>query len=78
MQAGLRGAAAAGWHPAGTAQTMPGGPASGFTFEYLTDPDGTVLELIQPPRSTHGSSRLQHALCELRAGSHVELAERFP
>lgn len=50
MQAVLRAVAAGGWQAAGTPQTMADGPASGFTFEYLTDPDGTILELIQPPR----------------------------
>jgi catechol 2,3-dioxygenase-like lactoylglutathione lyase family enzyme len=49
MQSVLRAAAAAGWRAAGTPQTMPAGPATGATFEYLTDPDGTILELIQPP-----------------------------
>jgi hypothetical protein len=28
---------------------MRDGPATGATIEYLTDPDGTILELIQPP-----------------------------
>ena len=49
IQAVMRAAAAAGWHAAGTPQTMRDGPATGATFEYLTDPDGTILELIQPP-----------------------------
>jgi catechol 2,3-dioxygenase-like lactoylglutathione lyase family enzyme len=49
MQAVMRAAAAAGWRAAGTPQTMRDGPATGATFEYLTDPDGTILELIQPP-----------------------------
>jgi catechol 2,3-dioxygenase-like lactoylglutathione lyase family enzyme len=49
MQAVIRAGAAAGWRAAGTPQTMRDGPATGATFEYLTDPDGTILELIQPP-----------------------------
>ena len=49
MRALTRAAAAAGWRAAGTPQMMREGPASGATFEYLTDPDGTILELIQPP-----------------------------
>jgi hypothetical protein len=49
MQAVMRAAAAAGWRAAGTQQTTGDGPATGATFEYLTDPDGTILELIQPP-----------------------------
>jgi len=56
MQAVIRAAAAAGWHAAGTPQTMRNGPATGATFEYLTDPDGTILELIQrPSRPTQGA-----------------------
>jgi hypothetical protein len=49
MQAVMRAAAASGWRAAGTPQTMRDGPATGATFEYLTDPDGTILELVQPP-----------------------------
>jgi catechol 2,3-dioxygenase-like lactoylglutathione lyase family enzyme len=49
IQAVMRAAAAAGWRAAGTPQAMRDGPATGATFEYLTDPDGTILELIQPP-----------------------------
>jgi NADPH:quinone reductase-like Zn-dependent oxidoreductase/catechol 2,3-dioxygenase-like lactoylglutathione lyase family enzyme len=49
IEAVMRAAAAAGWRAAGTPQTMRDGPAIGATFEYLTDPDGTILELIQPP-----------------------------
>ena len=49
IQALMRAAAAAGWSAAGMPQTMRDGPAAGATFEYLTDPDGTILELIQPP-----------------------------
>jgi hypothetical protein len=30
----------------GTPQTMPAGPAKGF----MTDPDGEIIELIQPPK----------------------------
>jgi hypothetical protein len=50
IQAVIRAGAAAGWRAAGTPQTMRDGPATGATFEYLTDPDGTILELIEPPR----------------------------
>jgi hypothetical protein len=46
-QAVIRAAAAAG--AAGTTQTMHDGPATGATFEYPNDPDGTTLEIIQPP-----------------------------
>lgn len=47
IQAVLRRVAAAGWQAAGTPQTMADGPAKGVTFVYMTDPDGTVVELIQ-------------------------------
>jgi hypothetical protein len=32
------------------APQAPASPAKGFTFEYMTDPDGAILEFIQPPK----------------------------
>jgi hypothetical protein len=38
-----------GWRAAGTTRTMRDDSAAGARFEYPTDPDGTILELIKPP-----------------------------
>lgn len=37
-----------GWRLRGAAATMPDGPRAGTRFAYLEDPDGAVLELVQP------------------------------
>ncbi len=47
IEAVLRDAAAAGWSSNGTPRTMQEGPARGITFLYMTDPDGTIVELVQ-------------------------------
>jgi glyoxylase I family protein len=49
IDAVLAEAAAFGWRAPGSAQTMTGGAFDGFSFVYMYDPDGTVVELIQPP-----------------------------
>lgn len=36
------------WQPASPPQTMPSGPRAGTRFAYMSDPDGTTIELIQP------------------------------
>jgi catechol 2,3-dioxygenase-like lactoylglutathione lyase family enzyme len=40
-------AAAAGWRSNGTPRARKEGPAKGITFLYMTDPDGTIVELVQ-------------------------------
>ncbi|HEY4277448.1 MAG TPA: VOC family protein [Conexibacter sp.] len=47
IEAVLQHAAAAGWRSNGTPQVMTDGPAKGTTFLYMTDPDGTIVELVQ-------------------------------
>lgn len=49
IDAVLADVAAYGWHAPGSAQTVPDGPFAGTSFVYMYDPDGTVVELIQPP-----------------------------
>jgi catechol 2,3-dioxygenase-like lactoylglutathione lyase family enzyme len=47
IHAFVAGVRAAGWHAAGPGFTVPVGPLKGATFVYLTDPDGTTIELVQ-------------------------------
>jgi glyoxylase I family protein len=49
IDAVLADVAAFGRHAPGSAQTVPDGPFAGTSFVYMHDPDGTVVELIQPP-----------------------------
>ncbi|MEP6698342.1 MAG: VOC family protein [Verrucomicrobiota bacterium] len=49
LEAVLSAIAAAGWHAAGEAQTLPSGPNAGKRVVYVRDPDGTTIELMQPP-----------------------------
>jgi hypothetical protein len=57
IQAALDAAAAAGWHARGTPQTMIAGPANAASSVQMRDPDGTIVELIQPPKAWPPSPR---------------------
>jgi catechol 2,3-dioxygenase-like lactoylglutathione lyase family enzyme len=41
--------AASGWKTAGKPQTLKSGPNAGKRVVYVCDPDGTTIELMQPP-----------------------------
>jgi len=41
--------AASGWEAAGKPQTLTKGPNAGKRVVYVRDPDGTTIELMQPP-----------------------------
>ncbi len=41
--------AASGWRAAGEPQTLNTGPNTGKRVVYVRDPDGTTIELMQPP-----------------------------
>lgn len=41
--------AASGWKAAGKPQTLKTGPNAGKRIIYIRDPDGTTIELMQPP-----------------------------
>jgi catechol 2,3-dioxygenase-like lactoylglutathione lyase family enzyme len=41
--------AASGWTARGTPQTLTTGPNAGRRVVYVRDPDGTTIELMQPP-----------------------------
>src|SRR5438874_7648495 len=41
--------AASGWEAAGKPQTLTKGPNAGMRVVYVRDPDGTTIELMQPP-----------------------------
>lgn len=41
--------AASGWKPPGSPQTLTAGPNAGKRVVYVRDPDGTTIELMQPP-----------------------------
>lgn len=47
IEAVLRDCVTAGWRGNGTPGTRTEGPAKGVTFLYMTDPDGTIVELVQ-------------------------------
>ena len=40
-----------GWKAAGHPQTLQSGPNAGKRVVYVRDPDGTTIELMQPPAS---------------------------
>jgi catechol 2,3-dioxygenase-like lactoylglutathione lyase family enzyme len=42
--------AASGWKAAGKPQTLSTGPNAGKRVVYARDPDGTTIELMQPPK----------------------------
>jgi catechol 2,3-dioxygenase-like lactoylglutathione lyase family enzyme len=43
--------AASGWEAAGKTQTLKTGPNAGKCVIYVRDPDGTTIELMQPPNA---------------------------
>jgi glyoxylase I family protein len=49
LDAVLQGIAASGWKTAGKPQTLKSGPNTGKRVVYVRDPDGTTIELMQPP-----------------------------
>ena len=49
LDALLRTIAASGWSAAGQPQTLKTGPNAGRRVVYVRDPDGTTIELMQPP-----------------------------
>jgi catechol 2,3-dioxygenase-like lactoylglutathione lyase family enzyme len=51
LDAVLEAIAAFGWKTAGTPQTLQSGPNAGKRVVYVCDPDGTAIELMQPPPS---------------------------
>ncbi len=42
--------AASGWQAAGEPQTLVTGPNAGRRVVYVRDPDGTTIELMEPPQ----------------------------
>jgi catechol 2,3-dioxygenase-like lactoylglutathione lyase family enzyme len=52
LDAVLSAIAAFGWQTAGTAQTLTVGPNAGRRVVYVRDPDGTTIELMQPPATS--------------------------
>jgi catechol 2,3-dioxygenase-like lactoylglutathione lyase family enzyme len=49
LDAVLSAIAASGWKAAGTPQTLKVGPNTGKRVVYVRDPDGTIIEFMQPP-----------------------------
>ena len=49
LDAVLNAIAASGWNAAGKPQTLQSGPNAGKRVVYVRDPDGTTVELMQPP-----------------------------
>jgi catechol 2,3-dioxygenase-like lactoylglutathione lyase family enzyme len=49
LDAVLRAIAASGWKAAGKPQTLKIGPNAGKRVVYVRDPDGTIIEFMQPP-----------------------------
>jgi catechol 2,3-dioxygenase-like lactoylglutathione lyase family enzyme len=49
LDAVLRAIAASGWKAAGKPQTLKTGPNAGKRVVYVRDPDGTIIEFMQPP-----------------------------
>ena len=49
LDAALAHLAAHGWSAVGEPQTIAGGARSGTRVVYIRDPDGTTIELMQPP-----------------------------
>ena len=46
--------AASGWKAAGQPQALTTGPNTGKRVIYVRDPDGTTIELMQPPKKVDG------------------------
>jgi glyoxylase I family protein len=51
LDAVLNAIASSGWRTAGKPQTLCSGPNAGKRVIYVRDPDGTTIELMQPPDS---------------------------
>jgi catechol 2,3-dioxygenase-like lactoylglutathione lyase family enzyme len=49
LDAMLKNIADSGWKSAGKPQTLKKGPNAGRRVVYVRDPDGTTIELMQPP-----------------------------
>jgi glyoxylase I family protein len=49
LDAVLKAIAASNWTAAGQPQTLKNGPNAGRRVAYVRDPDGTTIELMQPP-----------------------------
>jgi catechol 2,3-dioxygenase-like lactoylglutathione lyase family enzyme len=49
LDAVLEKVAACGWNAAGKPQTLTTGPNAGKRVIYVSDPDGTTIEFMQPP-----------------------------
>ena len=49
LDAVVRVIAQSGWKAAGQPQTLTTGPNAGKRVAYIRDPDGTIIELMQPP-----------------------------
>ena len=49
LDAVLEKISASGWKAAGKPQTLKSGPNAGKRVIYVRDPDGTTIELMQPP-----------------------------
>jgi len=49
LDAVLNAIAASGWKAAGKPQTLKTGPNAGKRVVYVRDPDGIIIELMQPP-----------------------------
>jgi catechol 2,3-dioxygenase-like lactoylglutathione lyase family enzyme len=50
LEAVLKRIATSGWKAAGTPQILRSGPNAGKRVVYVRDPDGTTIELMQPPK----------------------------
>ena len=50
LEAALKRIAASGWKAAGKPQMLTKGPNAGKRVVYVRDPDGTTIELMQPPK----------------------------
>ena len=51
LDAVLQKIAQSGWKAAGKPQTLKTGPNAGKRVVYVRDPDGTTIELMEPPKS---------------------------
>jgi len=49
LDAVLDAIATSGWKAAGKPQTLQSGPNAGKRVVYVRDPDGTIIEFMQPP-----------------------------
>lgn len=49
LDAALAHIVASGWHALGEPQVIAGGSRAGTRVIYIRDPDGTTIELMQPP-----------------------------